>query len=174
MNRRLAVAHPVPIGLVIRDTAIFIAGLALGIAFLLWVAWHVNFGLERSSFIRILAVLILAGFGCFLSLLVTLVSIERVTHYSGEAPSSLHPPMILSTAALTAYFGIAAINAVDVFYEPRHTWLLLRDPTVQIITTSLIFLIVAGKGWLLYEILPDIRAWLVHRWPPRNHPVGRS
>ena len=81
--------------------------------------------------------------------------------------------MILSTAALAAYFGIASINAIDVFYDTGHTWPLLRDPTVQIITTSLVFLIVAGKGWLLYEILPDVRAWLVHRWPPRNHPARR-
>jgi hypothetical protein len=174
MSHHLAIVHPVRVGLVIRDTAIFVIGFGLVVALLLWAAWHLDFGLERTSFRRILAVITIGGFVCFFALMVTLVSIERVTHYSGEASSSLHPPMILSTTALTAYFSIASINAVDVFYRPQESWPLLRDPTVQIITTSLVFLIVAGKAWLLYEILPDVRAWLVHRWPPRNHPAGGS
>jgi len=174
MNRPLVIVHPVPVGRVIRDTAIFIVSLLLAVVFLLWTAWNVDFGVQRQTLVRVISALILVGFVLFCLLLVTLVSIERVTHYSGEEPSSLHPPMILSTAALTAYFAVASINAVDVFYEPEKSWPLLRDPTVGFITTGLIFLILAGKGWLLYEILPDVRAWLVHRWPPRNRPAGRS
>jgi|SRR5215211_613401 len=150
-----------PSVLAIRDTAIFIIALTSVVACLIWGAWNIDFALRPTTLTRIVAVLILVGFALFFALLVTLVSLERFTHYSSEEPSSLHPPMILSTMALTAYFGIASISAIDVFYDPSHTWPLVRDPTVRLVTTSLILAVVAGKAWLLYEILPDARAWFM-------------
>lgn len=145
---------------ILRDTALIVAGLALVIAGLLWLAWLVDFGITRTTFVRAVACLIFAGFALFLVLLVVLVASERSNHYAGEPTSRLHLPLIVSTAALACYFGIASISAVDVFYEPRQRWPLLSDPTVQLLTSALILAIVAAKAWMLWEILPRRRDWL--------------
>lgn len=155
---------------VVRDTVIVVAGLVLLVAGLLWGAWLVDFGISRATFVRAVSCLIFAGFALFLTLLIVLVVVERSIHYAGEPTSTLHPPLIVSTAALACYFGIASISALDVWYEPHRMWPLVRDPTVQLITSALILVIVAAKAWMLFEILP--RRW---NWrKPKRSPPGRS
>lgn len=155
---------------VLRDTALVVVGLVVLIAGLLWAAWLVDFGISRTTFVRAVACLIFAGFALFLVLLVVLVASERSNHYAGEPTSRLHLPLIVSTAALACYFGIASISAVDVFYKPRERWPLLADPTVQLLTSTLILAIVAAKAWMLWEILP--RRW---NWrKPKRSPPRRS
>lgn len=155
---------------VIRDTVLVVTGLVALIAGLLWGAWLVDFGISRMTFVRSVACLILIGFVLFVALLVVLVVSERSNHYAGEPTSRLHLPLIVSTAALACYFGIASISAVDVFYKPRERWPLLADPTVQLLTSALILVIVAAKAWMLWEILP--RRW---NWrKPKRSPPRRS
>lgn len=157
---------------VARDTSLVIGGLFLLVAALLWGAWLVDFGLRPRQLMRPIAVIVLAGFVLLLSLLVVLVVSERSNHYAGEPTSRLHLPLMVSTGALAVYFGIASINAADVFYRPGQQWPLLRDPTIQLITTALILVIVAAKAWLLWEILPR-RPW-DRRKSPRKTPPRRS
>lgn len=146
---------------VVRDTVAVITGLVLFVAAAMWGAWLIDISISRQTFLRTVAALILVGFVLFLALFVVLLASERSNHYAGEPTSRLHLPLLVSTGALTVYFGLASINAVDVYYQPRHMWPLMRDPTVQIITSALILVIVAAKGWLLWEILP-------HRWPRKT------
>lgn len=140
----------------IRDTVGVIFGLTIAIVLLLWAAWEVDFSLNRQTFIRIVSAFILLSFVLFLVLFVTLVYVERTNHYAHERTSRIHLPLIISTGALLAYFGIASISAIDVFYEPPKMWPLLRDPTVQLLTASIIIVVAGAKMWMLYEILPTI------------------
>jgi hypothetical protein len=163
--------------LVARDTIIAVLSLALLIAFLLWGAWEVDFGITRTTFLRLVWIIVLFGFAVFLLLYIVLVWTQRAAHYTGRRPSDLHPPLIASTAALAAYFGIQSIAAVDYFVYPDHSWPLLMDPTVRILGSTLILAIVLSKSWMTWEILPTGRwTWNRNRKnkkPPR-YPARRS
>lgn len=150
--------------LVMRDTASIYLGIVALVILALWGAWHVDASITRTTLVRIIAVIILAGFVLFTALFLVLLWSERQNHYSGERTSRLHLPLMISTAALMSYFGIASINAVDVYYQPADSWPLLRDPTVQLITALLILVIVGAKAWMLYEILPH-RTWKWRKSP---------
>lgn len=144
---------------VIRDTALIFFGIVLLVALLLWGAWHVDFGIPRQNLIRVIAIFILVGFALFVVLFLVLLWTERANHYQRERTSALHTPLLISTAALMVYFGIASISAVDVYYDPSRVWPLMRDPTIQLITSGLILVIVGAKAWLLFEILPR-QSWM--------------
>lgn len=150
-------------GRVIRDTAVILTTIIVVVALALWGAWEVDFGIPRSTRIRIVAALVLVGFVLFATLFVVLVVVERSNHYQHERVSRLHLPLIVSTGALMTYFGLATIPAIDVYYEPAHQWPLMRDPTIQLITAALILVIVGAKAWLLWEILPHRAHWFRRR-----------
>lgn len=149
---------------VIFDTTIIFLTLVILVAALLWAAWLVDFGIDRRDLVRVIAIMILVGFVLFTALFLVLVVTERSNHYAGERTSRLHPPLIVSTGALMVYFGLASISAIDVYYKPDETWPLMRDPTIQLITASLILVIVGSKAWLLWEILPH-RIWSRRKSP---------
>jgi hypothetical protein len=161
-----------PRGYAIRDTAFLSIAILISTILVLWIAWHVDFRVQPSTYLRIISAIVLVSFVLFTVLFVTLVYIWRESVYSGDRVSTLHRPMVASTATLMIYFGIASISAIDVFVHPGYTWPITRDPTVRLITAVLVLSIVISKAWLLYEILPNIHGWFARRWPPRKIPAG--
>lgn len=159
--------------LVLRDTAAAVLGLAVSVTVLLWAAWEIDFGISRTTFLRITWTIVLVGFAVFLTLYVLLVWLERTAHYTHRRISDLHPPLIASTAALASYFGIQSISAVDFFYHPRQSWPLVMDPTVRLLWTTLVLALVLAKVWTVWEILPSDRWTFRWRKPPR-YPARRS
>lgn len=139
-------------GRVIRDCALAVLGLAGLTALSLWLAWVTDWVPNLKTFRQAIAVLILAGFGCLLSLFVVLVGVLRADHYAGRERSRLLYPSIASAGWLTVYFGIASISAVDVLYQYEQPWPLMRDPGVQLIAVAIVFGIVGAKAWMLFEI----------------------
>jgi hypothetical protein len=146
----------------IRDTAFIMLGLIGVGAALVWGSWEVDFGISRTTFLRLVWGTVLTGCLLFWTLLTVLVWAERDIHYRGGRPSSLHIPLIVSTFGLAAYFGIASISAVDFFVHANRTWPLTQDPTLRILGTTLIIVIVTAKAWMLWEILPSGRWTWVH------------
>src|SRR5688572_30334101 len=161
-------------GYAIRDTVFLTIGIILGTAAVLWAAWHLDFSVSPTTYSRIISAIVLLSFALFIVLFVTLVYLWRANRYDGDRVSSLHRPMVASTATLMIYFGIASISAIDVWYEPARFWTLTRDPTVRLVNASLILAVVLSKAWLLYEILPALHGWY-RRWHPSPKlPAGGS
>lgn len=161
-------------GYAIRDTVFLTVGIFIATVAVLWGAWHLDFRVSPTTYTRAISVIVLASFVLFVVLFVTLVYLWRANRYDGDRVSSLHRPMVASTATLMIYFGIASISAIDVFYEPARFWGLTRDPTVRLVNAMLILAVVLSKAWLLYEIVPALHGWYRRLWPPRNHPAGGS
>ena len=161
-------------GYAIRDTVFLTIGIILGTVAVLWAAWHLDFRVSPTTYTRAISVIVLASFVLFVVLFVTLVYLWRANRYDNDRVSSLHRPMVASTATLMIYFGIASISAIDVWYEPARFWTLTRDPTVRLVNAMLILAVVLSKAWLLYEILPALHGWYHRIRPPRNHPAGGS
>lgn len=161
-------------GYAIRDTVFLTIGIILGTVAVLWAAWHLDFGVTPATFAQLISAIVLVSFALFVVLFLVLVYLWRANRYDNERVSSLHRPMVASTATLMIYFGIASISAIDVFYEPARFWTLTRDPTVRLVNAMLILAVVLSKAWLLYEILPALHGWYHRIRPPRNHPAGGS
>jgi hypothetical protein len=160
-------------GYAIRDTVFLTVGIFAVTVAVLWAAWHLDFSVSPTTYARIISAIVLASFALFVVLFVTLVYLWRANRYDGDRVSSLHRPMVASTATLMIYFGIASISAIDVWYEPARFWTLTRDPTVRLVNAMLILLVVLSKAWLLYEILPSLHGWYRRIRPPRHYPAGR-
>jgi predicted cation transporter len=161
-------------GYAIRDTVFLTIGILIATIGVLWGAWHLDFSVSPTTYARIISAIVLASFVLFVVLFVTLVYLWRANRYGGERVSSLHRPMVASTATLMIYFGIASISAIDVWYEPARFWTLTRDPTVRLVNAMLILAVVLSKAWLLYEILPNLHGWYHRIRPPRKIPAGGS
>jgi len=143
---------------VARDILIALALLLGTVVGSLWLAWVTAFEPPTQTINRVIAFVVIVGFGCFTTLFGTLVGVLRVDHYAGRSRSELLIPWILTTAALTAYFGIASISAADMFYQPLQPWPLLRDPGVRLVATGLVFALVAGPAMELRVVLRG-RGW---------------
>jgi hypothetical protein len=161
-------------GYAIRDTVFLTVGIFIATASVLWAAWHLDFSVSPMTYARLISAIVLISFALFVTLFVTLVYLWRANRYDSDRVSSLHRPMVASTATLMIYFGIASISAIDVFYEPARFWTLTRDPTVRLVNATLILAVVLSKAWLLYEILPALHGWYHRFRPPRRSPVGDS
>src|SRR5688572_17500033 len=161
-------------GYAIRDTVFLTVGILIATIGVLWAAWHLDFSVSPTTYARIISAIVLASFVLFVVLFVTLVYLWRANRYDSDRVSSLHRPMVASTATLMIYFGIASISAIDVWYEPARFWTLTRDPTVRLVNAALILAVVLSKAWLLYEILPNLHGWYHRIRPPRKHPAGGS
>jgi cobalamin synthase len=157
-------------GYAIRDTVFLTVGIFIATASVLWAAWHLDFSVSPMTYARLISAIVLISFALF----VTLVYLWRANRYDNDRVSSLHRPMVASTATLMIYFGIASISAIDVFYEPARFWTLTRDPTVRLVNAMLILAVVLSKAWLLYEILPNLHGWYHRIRPPRKIPAGGS
>lgn len=159
-------------GYAIRDTVFLTIGILVATVAVLWAAWHLDFSVSPTTYSRIVAAIVLVSFALFVALFVALVYLWRANRYANDRVSSLHRPMVASTATLMIYFGIASISAIDVFYEPARFWTLTRDPTVRLVNAMLILAVVLSKAWLLYEIVPALHGWYRRLWPPRRSPAG--